>query len=85
VRWGGKGSTEEGAKLEMPKNAVVKMPEQEFEPYEPKPKKAHNRKPAADRKWYTPIQVETHLSSLSFLRFFLRLVCTLSSSLPLLL
>uniref|UniRef100_A0A4W5MUH2 Anthrax toxin receptor 1 n=1 Tax=Hucho hucho TaxID=62062 RepID=A0A4W5MUH2_9TELE len=56
VRWGGKGSTEEGAKLEMPKNAVVKMPEQEFEPYEPKPKKAHNRKPAADRKWYTPIQ-----------------------------
>ncbi|KAJ7987646.1 hypothetical protein DPEC_G00328640 [Dallia pectoralis] len=56
VRWGGKGSTEEGAKLEKPKNAVVKMPEQEFEPYEPKPKKAHNRKPAADRKWYTPIQ-----------------------------
>lgn len=85
MRWGGKGSTEEGAKLEMPKNAVVKMPEQEFEPYEPKPKKAHNRKPAADRKWYTPIQVETHFSSLSFLRFFLRLVCTLSSSLPLLL
>ncbi|XP_042161871.1 anthrax toxin receptor 1 [Oncorhynchus tshawytscha] len=56
VRWGGKGSTEEGAKLEKPKNAVVKMPEQEFEPYEPKPKKAHNRKPATDRKWYTPIQ-----------------------------
>uniref|UniRef100_A0A3P8XM76 Anthrax toxin receptor 1 n=1 Tax=Esox lucius TaxID=8010 RepID=A0A3P8XM76_ESOLU len=56
VRWGGKGSTEEGAKLEKPKNAVVKMPEQEFEPFEPKPKKAHNRKPAADRKWYTPIQ-----------------------------
>ncbi|KAK6301957.1 hypothetical protein J4Q44_G00280100 [Coregonus suidteri] len=56
VRWGGKGSTEEGAKLEKPKNAVVKMPDQEFEPYEPKPKKAHNRKPATDRKWYTPIQ-----------------------------
>ncbi|XP_067101106.1 anthrax toxin receptor 1 [Osmerus mordax] len=56
VRWGGKGSTEEGAKLEKPKNAVVKMPEQEFEPYEPKPKKNHNRKPAQDRKWYTPIQ-----------------------------
>lgn len=56
VRWGGKGSTEEGAKLEKPKNAVVKMPEQEFEPYEPKPKKHHNRKPAQDRKWYTPIQ-----------------------------
>ncbi|XP_014853455.1 PREDICTED: anthrax toxin receptor 1-like [Poecilia mexicana] len=56
VRWGGKGSTEEGAKLEKPKNAVVKMPEQEYEPYEPKPKKAHNKKPPQNRKWYTPIQ-----------------------------
>lgn len=59
VRWGGKGSTEEGAKLEKPKNAVVKMPEQEYEPFEPKPRKAHNRKPPQSRKWYTPIQVET--------------------------
>ncbi len=57
VRWGGKGSTEEGAKLEKPKNAVIKMPEQEFEPFEPKPKKA-NRKPAQDRKWYSPIRVK---------------------------
>jgi len=57
VRWGGKGSTEEGAKLEKPKNAVVKMPEQEYEPFEPKPKKSHNRKAPQDRKWYTPIQV----------------------------
>ncbi|XP_028819812.1 anthrax toxin receptor 1 [Denticeps clupeoides] len=56
VRWGGKGSTEEGAKLEKPKNAVVKMPEQEFEPFEPKPKKQTGRKPAQSRKWYTPIQ-----------------------------
>ncbi|XP_072559929.1 anthrax toxin receptor 1 isoform X2 [Paramormyrops kingsleyae] len=56
VRWGGKGSTEEGAKLEKPKNAVVKMPEQEYEPFEPKPKKANNRKPAQDRKWYSPIR-----------------------------
>ncbi|KAM4715859.1 anthrax toxin receptor 1 isoform 3-T3 [Anableps anableps] len=56
VRWGGKGSTEEGAKLEKPKNAVVKMPEQEYEPYEPKPKKSHNKKPPQNRKWYTPIQ-----------------------------
>lgn len=56
VRWGGKGSTEEGAKLEKPKNAVVKMPEQEFEPFEPKPKKHHDRKRPQDRKWYTPIQ-----------------------------
>ncbi len=56
VRWGGKGSTEEGAKLEKPKNAVIKMPEQEFEPFEPKPRKP-NRKPAQDRKWYSPIRV----------------------------
>ncbi|KAG9346124.1 hypothetical protein JZ751_007942 [Albula glossodonta] len=56
VRWGGKGSTEEGAKLEKPKNAVVKMPEQEFEPFEPKPKKSGGRKATQDRKWYTPIQ-----------------------------
>ncbi|XP_059386356.1 anthrax toxin receptor 1-like [Carassius carassius] len=55
VRWGGKGSTEEGAKLEKPKNAVIKMPEQEFEPFEPKPKKT-NRKPVQDRKWYSPIR-----------------------------
>ncbi|XP_030627338.1 anthrax toxin receptor 1 [Chanos chanos] len=56
VRWGGKGSTEEGAKLEKPKNAVVKMPEQEFEPFEPKPRKPPGRKPTQQRKWYTPIQ-----------------------------
>uniref|UniRef100_A0A3Q1HMF8 ANTXR cell adhesion molecule 1c n=1 Tax=Anabas testudineus TaxID=64144 RepID=A0A3Q1HMF8_ANATE len=56
VRWGGKGSTEEGAKLEKPKNAVVKMPEQEYEPYEPKPKKSQNKKPPQARKWYTPIR-----------------------------
>ncbi|RVE59320.1 hypothetical protein OJAV_G00187190 [Oryzias javanicus] len=56
VRWGGKGSTEEGAKLEKPKNAVVKMPEQEYEPYEPKPKKPHTKKPPQSRRWYTPIQ-----------------------------
>ncbi|KAG8008991.1 Anthrax toxin receptor 1, partial [Nibea albiflora] len=56
VRWGGKGSTEEGAKLEKPKNAVVKMPEQEYEPFEPKPKKAHNKKAPQNRKWYTPIR-----------------------------
>lgn len=57
MRWGGKGSTEEGAKLEKPKNAVVKMPEQEYEPYEPKPKKPHNKKQPQNRKWYTPIRV----------------------------
>lgn len=56
VRWGEKGSTEEGAKLDKPKNAVVKMPEQEFEPYEPKPRKPP-RRPPQQRRWYTPIQV----------------------------
>uniref|UniRef100_A0A3P9B3R0 Anthrax toxin receptor 1 n=2 Tax=Haplochromini TaxID=319058 RepID=A0A3P9B3R0_9CICH len=55
VRWGEKGSTEEGAKLDKPKNAVVKMPEQEFEPYEPKPRKPP-RRPPQQRRWYTPIQ-----------------------------
>ncbi|KAK3528980.1 hypothetical protein QTP70_014124 [Hemibagrus guttatus] len=56
VRWGGKGSTEEGAKLEKPKNAVVKMPEQEYEPFEPKPKKQGNKKAPQNRKWYSPIR-----------------------------
>ncbi|KAM9804015.1 anthrax toxin receptor 1 [Neosynchiropus ocellatus] len=55
VRWGEKGSTEEGAKLDKPKNAVVKMPEQEFEPYEPKPRKRPRARPQ-QRRWYTPIQ-----------------------------
>ncbi|KAI1236365.1 hypothetical protein IHE44_0001654 [Lamprotornis superbus] len=43
VRWGDKGSTEEGAKLEKPKNAIIKLPEQEYEPWEPKPKKPHGK------------------------------------------
>ncbi|XP_034057692.1 anthrax toxin receptor 1 isoform X1 [Gymnodraco acuticeps] len=55
VRWGEKGSTEEGAKLDKPKNAVIKMPDQEFEPYEPKPRKAR-RGPQEPRKWYSPIK-----------------------------
>ncbi|KAL7982149.1 hypothetical protein Chor_001206 [Crotalus horridus] len=32
VRWGDKGSTEEGARLEKAKNAVVKLPEEVDEP-----------------------------------------------------
>lgn len=56
VRWGEKGSTEEGAKLDKPKNAIVKMPEQEFEPYEPKPRKPPRRSPQ-QKKWYSPIKV----------------------------
>ncbi|KAF4090350.1 hypothetical protein AMELA_G00050790 [Ameiurus melas] len=56
VRWGEKGSTEEGAKLEKPKNAVVKMPEQEFEPYEPKPRRSSRHRHSQQRRWYTPIK-----------------------------
>ncbi|XP_046884642.1 anthrax toxin receptor 1 [Hypomesus transpacificus] len=55
VRWGEKGSTEEGAKLDKPKNAVVKMPEQEYEPYEPRPRKPPRGAPQ-QRRWYSPIQ-----------------------------
>ncbi|KAM9858691.1 anthrax toxin receptor 1 [Aulostomus maculatus] len=56
VRWGEKGSTEEGAKLEKAKNAKVKMPEQE---YELPPMRILNNgmhKPPGPRKWYSPIQ-----------------------------
>ncbi|KAF5910212.1 anthrax toxin receptor 1-like [Clarias magur] len=56
VRWGEKGSTEEGAKLEKPKNAVVKMPEQEFEPYEPKPRRSTAHRNSQQRRWYSPIK-----------------------------
>ncbi|XP_044539426.1 anthrax toxin receptor 2-like, partial [Gracilinanus agilis] len=56
VRWGDKGSTEEGAKLEKPKNAVIKLPDQEFEPWEPKPKKHSRKELPSQRKWYTPIK-----------------------------
>ncbi|XP_063290849.1 anthrax toxin receptor-like [Pelobates fuscus] len=56
VRWGDKGSTEEGAKLEKPKNAVIKLPEQEYEPWEPKPKKSSTRRSPQERKWYSPIK-----------------------------
>ncbi|XP_023657802.1 anthrax toxin receptor 1 [Paramormyrops kingsleyae] len=56
VRWGEKGSTEEGAKLEKAKNARVKMPEQEFE--EPSARTLNNgmHKPRELRKWYSPIK-----------------------------
>lgn len=57
VRWGEKGSTEEGAKLEKAKNAKVKMPEQE---YLPPPTRVLNNgmhKPPGPRKWYSPIKV----------------------------
>lgn len=58
VRWGDKGSTEEGAKLEKAKNARVKMPEQEFE--FPTTRTLNNgmRKPIYPQKWYSPIKVD---------------------------
>lgn len=58
MRWGGKGSTEEGAKLEKPKNAVIKLPEQEYEPWEPKAKRPSARRGPQERKWYSPIKVK---------------------------
>ncbi|XP_023270144.1 anthrax toxin receptor 2 [Seriola lalandi dorsalis] len=57
VRWGEKGSTEEGARLEKAKNAIVSIPEDVDEPMikRPTPKAApsyHQR----ENKWYTPIK-----------------------------
>ncbi|GLD55277.1 anthrax toxin receptor 1-like protein [Lates japonicus] len=55
VRWGDKGSTEEGAKLEKAKNARVVMPEQEFEA--PPPRPYYNmHKSVRPQKWYSPIK-----------------------------
>ncbi|KAM9841402.1 anthrax toxin receptor 1 [Aulostomus maculatus] len=55
VRWGDKGSTEEGAKLEKAKNARVVMPEEEFEA--PPPRSYYNtHKPVYPQKWYSPIK-----------------------------
>ncbi|XP_068167858.1 anthrax toxin receptor 1 isoform X2 [Antennarius striatus] len=56
VRWGEKGSTEEGAKLEKAKNAKVKMPEQEY--VMPPTRVLNNgmHKPRGPRKWYSPIK-----------------------------
>ncbi|XP_008495682.2 anthrax toxin receptor 2 isoform X1 [Calypte anna] len=56
VRWGDKGSTEEGARLEKAKNAVVKLPEEPEEPFHPKPRKPKPTSPAIQEKWYTPIK-----------------------------
>ncbi|XP_039397760.1 anthrax toxin receptor 2 isoform X2 [Mauremys reevesii] len=56
VRWGDKGSTEEGARLEKAKNAVVTLPEEPEEPFQPKPPKPKATSQAAQEKWYTPIK-----------------------------
>lgn len=56
VRWGEKGSTEEGARLEKAKNAKVSLPQDVDEPMikRPPPKPAPNLPP--ENKWYTPIK-----------------------------
>ncbi|KAK5617254.1 hypothetical protein CRENBAI_009449 [Crenichthys baileyi] len=56
VRWGEKGSTEEGARLEKAKNAKVSVIEDVDEPMikRPTPKPSGNRQ--AENKWYTPIK-----------------------------
>uniref|UniRef100_H3D6R7 Anthrax toxin receptor n=1 Tax=Tetraodon nigroviridis TaxID=99883 RepID=H3D6R7_TETNG len=58
VRWGQKGCTEEGARLEKTKDAVVTMPEDVDEPIvrrpPPRPPPVYN--PQAQDKWYTPIK-----------------------------
>uniref|UniRef100_A0A3Q2YXT0 Anthrax toxin receptor 1 n=1 Tax=Hippocampus comes TaxID=109280 RepID=A0A3Q2YXT0_HIPCM len=56
VRWGEKGSTEEGAKLEKAKNAKVKMPEQEFVQSPTRVLNNGMQKPLGPHKWYSPIQ-----------------------------
>uniref|UniRef100_A0A3Q2FWX1 Anthrax toxin receptor n=1 Tax=Cyprinodon variegatus TaxID=28743 RepID=A0A3Q2FWX1_CYPVA len=58
VRWGQKGSTEEGSRLEKAKNATVTMPEEVEEPIiphpPPRPPPVYN--PPSQPKWYSPIK-----------------------------
>uniref|UniRef100_A0AAQ4RYY5 VWFA domain-containing protein n=1 Tax=Gasterosteus aculeatus aculeatus TaxID=481459 RepID=A0AAQ4RYY5_GASAC len=61
VRWGEKGSTEEGAKLEKAKNAKVKMPAQEYEEAPTRMLNNGMRKPLGPRKWYSPIKSKLDL------------------------
>ncbi|XP_030046417.1 anthrax toxin receptor 2 isoform X2 [Microcaecilia unicolor] len=56
VRWGDKGSTEEGARLEKAKNAVVTLPEEEEVSFQPKPPKPKSTVQTHEPKWYTPIK-----------------------------
>ncbi|XP_020787249.2 anthrax toxin receptor 2-like [Boleophthalmus pectinirostris] len=58
VRWGQKGSTEEGSRLEKAKNAVVTMPEDVEDPIIPKPppRPPPVYNPPLQSKWYTPIK-----------------------------
>ncbi|XP_058578132.1 anthrax toxin receptor 2 isoform X3 [Neofelis nebulosa] len=56
VRWGDKGSTEEGARLEKAKNAVVRIPEEVEEPVRPRPPRPKPTYQPPQTKWYTPIK-----------------------------
>uniref|UniRef100_A0A8D3AWD1 Anthrax toxin receptor n=1 Tax=Scophthalmus maximus TaxID=52904 RepID=A0A8D3AWD1_SCOMX len=57
VRWGEKGSTEEGARLEKAKNAVVSVPEDADEPMVKRPvPRAAPAPHGTENKWYTPIK-----------------------------
>ncbi|KAG7481347.1 hypothetical protein MATL_G00065870 [Megalops atlanticus] len=56
VRWGEKGSTEEGARLEKAKNAVVSLPEEVEEPVQRKPPRPTPTPLHQQSKWYTPIK-----------------------------
>ncbi|XP_006872955.1 PREDICTED: anthrax toxin receptor 2 isoform X2 [Chrysochloris asiatica] len=56
VRWGDKGSTEEGARLEKAKNAVVTIPEEAEGPVNPRPPRPKPIHQPPQTKWYTPIK-----------------------------
>ncbi|XP_050965808.1 ANTXR cell adhesion molecule 2a [Labeo rohita] len=56
VRWGEKGSTEEGARLEKAKNAVVSIQEETEEPMIKKPSAPPPTCHRSESKWYTPIR-----------------------------
>ncbi|KAJ8380488.1 hypothetical protein SKAU_G00012660 [Synaphobranchus kaupii] len=56
VRWGEKGSTEEGGRLEKAKNAVVSIEEEVEEPTMRKPTKPKPAYQHQESKWYTPIK-----------------------------
>lgn len=59
VRWGQRGCTEEGSRLEKTKDAVVTMPEEVEEPIirRPPPRPPPVYSPPPQSKWYTPIKV----------------------------
>ncbi|GCB67477.1 anthrax toxin receptor 2 [Scyliorhinus torazame] len=56
VRWGDKGSTDEGARLEMAKNAVVTVPDVEEEPLAPRQPKLPPSNYPPSTQWYDPIK-----------------------------